>query len=80
MKTKVIFTTLVMFLCISLSANVKPGPINAAYKANASSFVTGAEWMPFPKYEDRAGWEALMTKDVRKYFIKRGEEALKPEF
>ena len=80
MKAKVLFSTLVMSLCISLSANVKPGPINAAYKASASSFVAGADWMPYPKYSDREGWKALMTKDEREYFIKRGETALKHEF
>ena len=80
MKTRFIFCLSVMFFCISLSANVKPGPINAAYKASASAFVAGADWMPFPKYSDREGWNALMTEDERNYFIKRGEKCLKYEY
>ena len=80
MKTKVILTTLVMFICIGLSANVKPGPINAAYKANASAFVAGADWMPFPKYSDREGWDALMTSEEKKHFINKGVNALKYNF
>lgn len=38
--------------------------------------VPDQKWVPFPAYDDRAGWDALLG-DSRAEFIKRGEKALK---
>ena len=80
MKTKLIFTFCIMFLSAVMSAENAQGPINAAYKANASAFVAGADWLPLPKYSDREGWDALLTPQEKEYFIKKGEKSLKYAF
>ena len=36
--------------------------------------------MPYPKYSDREGWNALLTPEQREYFIQKGETSLKYNF
>ncbi|MDR1880120.1 MAG: heparinase II/III-family protein [Tannerellaceae bacterium] len=40
-----------------------------------SVVVTGQEWVPYPAYADRTGWDNLLGES-KPYFIKRGEEQL----
>ena len=77
MKTRIIFTLIVMLIGSSLYADTAQGPINAAYRASADAFIAGADWMPYPKYSDREGWNMLLTEEEREYFIKKGEKHLK---
>jgi len=76
MKTKVTLVILMVLFSIGLYANAPKGLINAAYKANASAFVAGADWLPFPKYTDREGWDRLLTPEQKKSYIKKGEKCL----
>ena len=80
MKTRIIFTLIVMLIGSSLYADTAQGPINAAYRSSADAFIAGADWMPYPKYSDREGWNMLLTEEERKYFIKKGEKHLKYAF
>ena len=80
MKTRLYLALLAMLVCPSLFANPAQGPINAAYRASADAFVAGADWMPYPKYSDREGWNMLLTPEQRDYFISRGEKKLKYAF
>lgn len=77
MKHKTFLTLIVMLLGISLYAEQAQGPINTAYKASADAFIAGADWMPFPKYTDREGWNALLTPELKEHYIKKGEKHLK---
>ena len=80
MKQRIILTLIAIFMSIGLFAETTQGPINAAYRANADAFVTGAKWLPFPAYSDREGWDAMFTPEQKKAIIKKGEKSLKYKF
>ena len=80
MKQKVIFTILSILVASYLYAHPAQGLINQAYRANADAFVAGADWMPYPKYSDRAAWDMLMSPEEKNFFIEKGEAKLKYAF
>lgn len=80
MKTKIIFTLIATLSALNIVAQTAQGPINAAYRASADAFVAGADWMPYPKYSDRDGWNMLLTPEERDFYISRGEKNLKYAF
>ena len=80
MKAKIIFTLVAALCALNLASQTVQGPINAAYRASADAFVAGADWMPYPKYSDRDGWNMLLTPEERDFYISRGEKKLKYAF
>lgn len=80
MKTKMIIALYAMLASTFMMAETVHGPVNAAYRANASAFVAGAEWLPFPEYSDRKGWDALLTDEQKEFYIKKGEDRLEYAF
>ena len=75
---KKLILTLVVILC---SVNAWAYTERNLIKAKATKdelkemLVTEQKWVPFPAYDDRAGWDALMGESKAE-FIKRGEKAL----
>ena len=45
-----------------------------------SSFKSGAQWLPFPAYSDRAGWDAMLSPAQKEGLVKAGEKYLKYKF
>lgn len=81
MKTLKLFVaaSLLSALCVQGFAHERRYPGETIYNAlpdKAAVFKTGAEWMPFPAYEDRAAWDKL-SAGYKANIIKRGEIALK---
>lgn len=73
--------TAAILLCVCLltlnaeDRNVAQKLFNAI-PDKASVFKTGGDWMPFPEYSDREGWEK-MAGPYKDFIIKQGEKALK---
>jgi len=42
----------------------------------AESFKVGSDWYPYPAYSDRDAWDKLMTKDMKKAYIKKAKKYL----
>ena len=42
----------------------------------AQSFHPGGDWMPYPRYSDRAGWDKFLGQTEKKRWIAKGEKLL----
>ena len=54
-------------------------PTELSVEQIKSMVVTNQQWVPYPQYKDRAGWDAL-TSDYKDKFIKAGEKYLDYEW
>ncbi len=78
---KVILTLVAVLIALGASAYTERNLI--ASKASKDQLkemlVADQKWVPYPDYTDRAGWDALLG-DMKDYYIKRGEKALKHDW
>ena len=60
-----------------VSIDYKKNRLTALYKSLAKEdvIVAGGEWFPYPKYEDREAWAALLGKHAER-LVKAGEKYL----
>lgn len=70
--------TALSVLCLHGAARERRYPAETIYRSipdKAAVFKTGAQWMPFPAYEDREAWDRL-SEGYKAGIIQRGEKAL----
>lgn len=60
-----------------VSVDYQPNKLTSLYKTlkNENVFVPGGEWFPYPEYQDRAAWNALLGKHSA-HLVKAGEKYL----
>ena len=68
-------------VCASLQAYEHRDYLVNEYQNNGgiSLFTMGGDWMPYPSYTDRKGWDELLGED-KAFVISKGEEYLKYEW
>ena len=68
-------------VCASLQAYEHRDYLVNEYQNNGgiSLFTMGGDWMPYPSYTDRKGWDQLLGED-KAFVISKGEEYLKYEW
>ena len=68
-------------VCVSLHAYEHRDYLVNEYQNNGgiSLFTMGGDWMPYPAYNDRKGWDELLGED-KAFVISKGEEYLKYEW
>ena len=80
MKTRMLITAIIaVFVCSHANAREDRHICQNAYEAianKAETFKTGADWFPYPKYSDRAGWDQL-TGNFKESLIKGGQKYLR---
>jgi hypothetical protein len=68
-----------LFVCSHANGREDRHICQNAYEAianKAETFKTGADWFPYPKYSDRAGWDQL-TGNFKESLIKGGQKYLR---
>ncbi|HCF80343.1 heparinase II/III family protein [Proteiniphilum sp. UBA1028] len=80
---KYIFTFLflsIMFLQANAYTEKNLLQKSASLEQVKSALILNQQWVPYPAYTDRAGWEKILGETTKAQLIKNGEKALSHEW